>query len=199
MSIAFFSGGHSTNRWRPDPATRMSSCDEIAVRDRLDAADVEHLSVAGVVGARPQERVSRIVDEDEVAELRSVAVDLDLAVLDGETDEPGDESLPVVLQQLARAVHVGQAQRAGADAEHVVVEQMVVLARGLVDAVDVGRPHEMRLGHGQAVGLAVHLPRAREHDLHRRVVVAARLEDRQLRPAVDLEIGVRDPACCRCG
>ena len=44
---------------------------------------------------------------------------------------------------------------------------------------------------GSDSGRAVHLPRAGEHDLHRRVVVAARLEHRQLAAAVDLEIGVR--------
>ena len=52
------------------------------MRDRLEAADVEHLAVAGIARARPQERVGRIVHVDEVAELAAVAVDLDLAVLD---------------------------------------------------------------------------------------------------------------------
>ena len=95
------------------------------------------------------------------------------------------------LMQLARAVDVGQPQRAGADAEDVVVDEVVVLAGRLVDAVDVGRPHEVRLVDRQRVGPAVDLPRAGEDDLHRRVVVAARLEHRQLAAAVDLEVGVR--------
>ena len=47
------------------------------------------------------------------------------------------------------------------------------------------------LGDRQGVRPAVDLPRAREHDLHRRVVCAARLEQRQLAAAVDLEVGVR--------
>src|SRR5258708_6385293 len=109
----------------------------------LVAADVEYLAVAGVARARPQERVRRIVDEDEVAQLRAVAVDLDRPILDGETDEPADESLAVVADQLARAVDVGQAERAATDPEHVVVDQVVVLTGGFVDAVDVSRPYEM--------------------------------------------------------
>jgi hypothetical protein len=49
------------------------------------------------------------------------------------------------------------------------------------------------LVHRQVVGLAVDLARAGEHDLHAGVVVAARLEQRELAAAVDLEIGVRVP------
>ena len=111
--------------------------------------------------------------------------------LDGETDEPSDEALAVVPDQLARPVHVGESQRAGADAEDVVVEEMVVLARGLVDAVDVGGPDEMALVHGQPVGPAINLPRAGVDDADARIVLAAGLEHRQLRAAVDVEIRVR--------
>src|SRR5882724_9686430 len=100
MSMAFFSGGHSTYCTRPDSATLTS----------------------------------RVVHVHEVAHLRAVAVNLDGLVLDGETDEPGDESLTIVLDQLARPVDVRQPQRAGADAEHAVVDEMIVLACGLVDA-----------------------------------------------------------------
>ena len=52
------------------------------MRNRFQAAHVEYLSVRGVVCARAQERVRGVVDEDEVAQLRTVAVDLDLAVFD---------------------------------------------------------------------------------------------------------------------
>ena len=112
------------------------------------------------VAPAAQERFDRIVDVDEIADLRAVAEDLDLLVLEHEPDEPADEALAVVPQQLARAVDVGQPQRAGAHAEDVVVDQMVVLAGGLVDAVDVGRPHQVPLGDRQVVRLAVDLPRA---------------------------------------
>ena len=49
----------------------------------------------------------------------------------------------------------------------------------------------MRFRHRQRVGPAVDLARAGEDDLDPRVVAAARLEDRQLAAAVDLEIRVR--------
>ena len=42
---------------------------------------------------------------------------------------------------------LGEAQRAGPDPEHVVVDQVVVLAGRLVDAVDIGRPNEVPFGH----------------------------------------------------
>ena len=64
------------------PATSSEQRDQVAMADRLVAADVEHFAVAGVGRARPQERVGGIVDVDEVAQLRAVAEDLDLAALD---------------------------------------------------------------------------------------------------------------------
>ena len=191
MSIRFFSGGHSTKRIEPAPATSSSSGDELAMADRLVAADVEDPPVARVGGAGAQERGRSIVHVDEVAHLRAVAEDLDLAALDRQADEPADEALAVVPDQLTRAVDVGQAQRAGAHAEDVVVEQVVVLAGGLVDAVDVGRPDEMRLVDRQAVGPAVDLSRAGVDHPHAGIVLAAGLEHRELRAAVDVEIGVR--------
>ncbi len=49
----------------------------------------------------------------------------------------------------------------------------------------------MGLVDRQGGGSPVDLSRAGEHDLHSGVVVAARFEDRELAPAVDLEIRVR--------
>ena len=74
---------------------------------------------------------------------------------------------------------------------HPVVEQVVPLAGHLVDPVDVDRPDRMLLVDRQVVGPAVDLARAGVDDPDRRVVLAARLEDRQLRAAVDLEVGLR--------
>ena len=108
-------------------------------------------------------------------------------------DEPADEALAVVLDQLARSVDVGEAQRAGADVEDVVVEEVVVLAGRLVHAVDVGGPHQVLLVDRQVVGPAVDLTRAGEDDSNVAVVLPAGLEDRQLRAAVDLQIRVRIP------
>jgi hypothetical protein len=161
--------------------------------DGLVAADVEHFAVARVARAGAQKRIRGVVDVDEIAQLRAVSVDRNGLILDREPDEPADEPLAVVANQLAWAVDVGQPQRAAAHPEHVVVDQVVVLAGRLVDPVDVGRPHQMRLGDRQRIGPAVDLPRAGEHDLDLRVVIAARLEHRQLTAAVDLEVGVRIP------
>ena len=80
------------------------------MRDRFAAADVERAAVAGVALSRQQKRLDRIVHVNEIADLRAVAEDLDLLVFEGEADEPGDESLAVVFQQLPRTVDVGQPQ-----------------------------------------------------------------------------------------
>ena len=79
MSIRFFSGGQSTNRIDPEPATSRSSATSSRWLIGLVAADVEDFAVARVGRARAQERVGGIVHVDEVAQLRAVAEDLDLA------------------------------------------------------------------------------------------------------------------------
>src|SRR5687768_14470609 len=79
---------------------RYQQLDQVAVRNRLEAADVQRLAVRRVGGAGAQKRLGRIIDEDEVAQLAAVAVDLDFAVLERQSDEPGDEALAIVLDQL---------------------------------------------------------------------------------------------------
>src|SRR5688572_2989142 len=116
---------------------------QIFVRHRLRSADVEDLPVAGVRGARAQERICRIVDVYEVPNLCAIAENLDLSPLEREAYEPSDEPLAIVLDELTRPVHVGEAERARTHLEHVVIEQMVVFAGSFVDAVDVDGSHEM--------------------------------------------------------
>ena len=70
------------------------------------------------------------------------------------------------------------------------VEEVVPLPGGLVDPVDVDGADRMLFVHRQVARRAVDLPGAREHDARRRVVMTQRLEDRQLGPTVDLEVGV---------
>ncbi len=65
------------------------------------------------------------------------------------------------------------------------------LTRRLVDSVDVHRNDRVRLVDRKVLGPAVDLTRAREDDLHARVVLPAGLENRELGTTVDLEIGER--------
>ena len=80
---------------------------------------------------------------DEIAQLLAVAVNLNRSSFECEPDEPPDEALAIVSNQLTGTVDVGQPQRTRADAEHVVVDEMIVLAGRLVDAVDVGGTHQV--------------------------------------------------------
>src|SRR5512134_2367092 len=100
----FFLGRPFDEPHRPRSGDLDEERDELPVADRLVAADVEDLAVAGVGGARPQERRGCIVYVDEIAKLRFIAEDLDVAVLDGQTDEPADEALAVVADELTRPV-----------------------------------------------------------------------------------------------
>ena len=166
---------------------------QVAMRDRLEAADVQHLSIARLVRAGAQECIRGVVHA-EIAELRSVSVDLDLAILDRQADEPGDKTLSVVLQQLPRTVDVGQPEGARAHAEHVVVEQMVMLAgRLLMPFTSAGWTRCVR--HRQALGLAVDLPGGQD-DLDPRVVVAHARIDNCARQLISRSLRI---ACCRCG
>ena len=164
---------------------------ELPVTDRVCAADVVDAAVALVTDASAEKRIDHVIDMHEVAQLRPVAVDLNGSSLEGQANEPADESLPIVSNQLTRPVHVPQPKGAGADAEHVVVDQVILLARRFVDAVHIRRSHQMRFVHGKRVGPTVDLPRAGEDDFRVRVVMTASLEQRQLASTVDVEIGVR--------
>ncbi len=121
----------------------------------------------------------------------SVAEDEDLLAERGLAHEPADEALAVVADELPRAVGVRQAQRGGADAVHLVVDEVVELARDLVDAVHVHRLEEVVLVDRQVARLAVDLARAGVDDLQLGVPPPHRLEEAQLARAVDLEVGER--------
>ena len=54
-----------------------------------------------------------------------------------------------LLRWLLRSVHVREAKRAGASAEDVVVDQVILLAGRLVDAVHVGWTNEVRFADRQ--------------------------------------------------
>ena len=88
--------------------------------------------------------------------------------------------MPGVLDAHPRADGVGEPQGAGANAIDVVVEDVIPLARHLIDAVDVDWSQQVLFVDGQVIRLAVDLPRAREDDFDVLVVMTARFEDGQL-------------------
>ena len=94
-----------------------------------------------------------------------------------------------MLDQLPRAVGVGQAQAARSQAVGAVVDQVVPLAGQLVDAVDVGGPVAVFLVQRQVERPAVALTRAGVDDLGIRVVIPAGFQDEELAARVDLQVG----------
>ena len=168
-----------------------SSFDQLEQRDGLVVPEVEHLPVRGVQRAGAQEGLDDVVDVVEVALLLAVAEELDLLAERRLAHEPADEALAVVPDQLPRPVGVGQPQRRGADAVHLVVDQVVELARDLVDPVHVHRLQQVILVDRQVERAAVDLARAGVDDLQLGVVLAHGLEHAQLARAVDLEVGHR--------
>ena len=176
---------------RAAPGQRDQLVREVAERGRLCAAEVEDLALRGLARAREQQRLHDVVHVVHVAPLLALAVEFDDAALDRLPHEPADEALPVVAQQLARAVGVRQTQADGARAVDAVVEQVVVLGGELVDAVDVHGRDAVLLVEREIERLAVDLPRAGEDDLHVRVEVAAGFEERELGRAVEFEVALR--------
>ncbi len=164
---------------------------QILEADRAVAAHIEDPAVALIVGRRDQARLHDIIDIGEVPPLGAVPVDLDRLALDELADPPAQEGLPGVPHPHARAVRIGQAQGAGADAIDVVIDDVVPLPRRLVDAVDVDGAHQMPLIHRQVVRHPVDLARAGIHDLDAGIVLAAGFQDRELGAAVDVQVGVR--------
>src|SRR4051794_32566279 len=81
---------------------------QISEPNRFGTTDVERLAVTRCQRTRPQERIHRVVHEDEVPHLLTVPEDADLVVLHDTPDEPADEALPIVPHELAWPVHVGE-------------------------------------------------------------------------------------------
>ena len=158
--------------------------------DDLEPAEVERPPVGLLVEGRSDERIDRIVDVREIAQL-STLPDLERVALHHGPDPDTEECLPCVADAHVRSVGVRQAQGARADPIHVVVEDVVSLAGCLVDPVHIHGKDRVVFVHRQVRRPAVDLAGAREHDLDLGVVPAARFEDRELRATVDLEIRLR--------
>src|SRR5262245_18387352 len=125
------------------------------MRDVLAAANSADAAVAGRHRAGPQECIHGVVHIDEVANLRALTEDLILPSLEGKPDKPADEPLAAVANELPRAINVREPQPARATPLHIVIDEVVVLAGRLVDAVDVRWPNEVCFVHRQPVGPAV--------------------------------------------
>ena len=158
--------------------------------DDLQAAKVEGAAVGALIAGSGQERLDGIVHVREVAKLGSFP-DLEGFAANELTDPDPKERLACVADSHMRSVGVGQPQGAGTNSVDVVVEDVVRLAGCLVDAVDVHGSHQVLLVHGHVLRAAVDLPRAGEDDLDVGIELAAGFENRQLGPAVDLQVGLR--------
>src|SRR6185436_17113435 len=64
--------------------------DEIAMRDVLVTADVERFAVHRIVRAGDEKRLDGVFNVHEVANLRTVAEDLNLLIFEHQPDEPAD-------------------------------------------------------------------------------------------------------------
>ena len=191
MSIVFRSSGNGTTRY---PRRARQPHDEL--RRLLEAdvrvpADVEHLADRLGGRRRQAQRPHDVVDVGEVAPLPAVAEDEELLTGEGLPDPEAEEGLPRVPHAHPRPVGVRQPQHRHGQAVHAPVEQVVPLAGGLVDAVHVDRVDRVRLVDREVPRPSVDLARPREHDAEGGVVLPARLEERELRRAVDREIRTR--------
>ncbi len=155
--------------------------------DRRKAADVE-CPAFGRRRHRRDERIDGVVDIGEVAQLLA-APDLEGLAFQREADPDPEEGLAGVLDPHARAVGVGQPQAARFQAIDPVVEQMVELARQLVDAVHVGRHQGMFFIYRQIAGCAIDLAGAGEHDPGLGRHFPAGLQQVQLGFGIDRQVG----------
>ena len=108
-----------------------------------------------------------------------------------QADPNAQKGLAGILDPHAWSDSVCQAQGASAEAIDIIVKNMVCLPSHLINAVDVHRVERMFLINRQVLGLAVNLSSARKDDLDLWIVLAAGFQDRNLRAAVDVQVGVR--------
>ena len=125
--------------------------------NRFIAANVEDIAVTGIVSAYAQKGVGSIIPKRRL--------------LDGLPDEPPDETLTIMRNQLSWAIDVREAQRHRLQTICAAVSLVVLLACRLVDAVHVDRLDRVIFGHGKCVRVPVHVPRACVNDLGFRIVM----------------------------
>ena len=192
MSILARSSGHGDARHRRRRSTRLDDAPgDVGQSQRFMVAEVEHL--AGGLGTRRggDHRVDDVVDVQAVAALRAVAVQRDVVTEQSPPDEHGEEALVGAAEVQPRAVDVGQPQCRRLHAVHACIQQVELLARQLVDAIDVDRRCRMAFVDGQVLRPPIDLP-GRRLD-HGRIGCdgAHHLEERDVAAQVEIEVAQR--------
>ena len=72
-----------------------------------------------------------------------------------------------------------------------MVEEVILLAGQLIDAIDIYRSNWVLLVYRYVLGLSIKLTGAGINNADIRIVLAACFKDRELRGAVDIEVGIR--------
>ena len=93
--------------------------------------------------------------------------------------------------ELAWSICVRQAQADRAYTIGAMVEVVIVLGSSFVNPIDVYRRKSVLFVHRQVERTAVYLARRGKDNLHLRIEIAARLEESQLRSAVQFQIAPR--------
>ncbi len=154
------------------------------------AAQIERAAV-GPAGSRgQQERVHRIVHVGEIAKLLPLP-HLEQFALQQQPDPDAQKGLACVFHAHARPIRVGQTKRARRNPENIVVQDVIPLARHFVDAVHIHRAQQVILVHREIIRFSVDLPRAGENHFDPWIALPAGFQNRNLRAAVDLQVGIR--------
>ena len=189
MSMRSSSSGHGTERTAPPrPAASWVSR---AISASVSESWWPRLRIspaASELRGSQQQGVDDVVDVQAIAPLRAVAVQHDLVTQQGLADEHREEAEALALEVLTGAVDVGQPQHGRAEGVQLPIEQVELLARQLVDAIDVDRCRRVLLVDREIAGPAIHLARRRLDDHRVRCRLPQGLEERDVTAYVQVEI-----------
>ena len=138
------SGGNSRISYFPPPFASIIASARAARLTGLAAADIERQPLGLRRERGIEECVGRVIDIQKVAALLAAPY-LERLAFDDPAQPNTEEGLARILDAHPGPVDIGQPQGARLDAVDVAIQQVVGLARHLVDPVDVDRPQRVTL------------------------------------------------------
>src|SRR5258708_4854584 len=169
---------------------RYEKIGKLFQRQYLVAADIEDAPFGLWCRRCQKKRFDSIIDIREIASLFA-APHFEGLFFQKPAEPNADKGLPSILDAHARPIGIGETEDRSSNPVNIMIEDMVVLARNLVDTIHINGTHRMLFVRREIVGFSVDLACAGEDHDDTRSDRATSFQESELSTAVDLEVGER--------
>src|SRR5204863_2409891 len=156
--------------------------------NRFLTTQIENLTVACFVCTGKQERFNNIINVIQITALFASTKKVNRSAVDCLANKPGHETLAIVMHQLSWAISISQPKTNSPHTIELMVKQMVIFRRELVNSIYVGWSDAVQLVYRKIKWFAVDLPSAAKDYLHMGIKLATRLQELKLGSTVQGEI-----------